>query len=100
TSAAQSDAGRPLKIAMVQHSAIPTLDDGVNGIIEGLQHRGYADGGRIRLRRYNAQGDISVANAIAKEVTSGDFDLVLSVSTVSLQTIANANRFATPPRRH
>ena len=65
-----------------------------------------AEGTRIRgwrpdcLRQYNAQGDISTANAIAKEVTSGDFDLILSASTVSLQTIANANRFATPPRKH
>jgi len=101
TSARQeSNSGRPLRIAMVQHAAIPTLDDGVNGILEGLQRRGYVNGGRISLRQYNAQGDISVANAIAKEVTSGDFDLILSVSTVSLQTIANANKFATPPRRH
>jgi ABC-type uncharacterized transport system substrate-binding protein len=54
----------------------------------------------MALRKYNAQGDISTANAIAKEVTSSDLDLVLSFSTVSLQTIANANRYATPPRRH
>ena len=96
----QANSGRPLKVALVQHAAIPTLDDGVNGILEGLERRGYVNGGRISVRQYNAQGDISVANAIAKEVTSGDFDLVLSVSTVSLQTIANANKFATPHRRH
>jgi ABC-type uncharacterized transport system substrate-binding protein len=54
----------------------------------------------MTLRQYNAQGDISTGNAIAKEVTSGDFDLIISLSTVSLQTVANANRFATPPRRH
>ena len=96
----ESNSGRPLRIALVQHSAIPTLDDGVNGILEGLRHRGYMNGARISLRQYNAQGDISVANAIAKEVTNGNFDLILSVSTVSLQTIANANKYATPPRRH
>jgi ABC-type uncharacterized transport system substrate-binding protein len=43
---------------------------------------------------------MATANAIAKEVTSGNYDLILSVSTASLQTIANANRFATPPRKH
>ena len=96
----QGNSGRAMKVATVQISSIPTLEDGMNGILEELQHRGYADGGRITLRRYNAEGDISVANAIAKTVTSGDFDLILSVSTVSLQTIANANKFATPPRRH
>ncbi len=89
-----------LRVAFVQHAAIPTLDDGISGAIAALKERGYADGGRISVREYNAQGDIGVANAIAKEVTSGDFDLIFSVSTISLQTIANANRFSTPPRTH
>ncbi len=97
---AQAISGRPLKVALVQHSSIAALDDGITGILEGLKQRGYVNGGRITLRRYNAEGDISVANAIAKEVTSGDNDLIISVSTVSLQTIANANKFATPSRRH
>ncbi|HKF50540.1 MAG TPA: ABC transporter substrate-binding protein [Terracidiphilus sp.] len=98
--AAETNAGRPLKVAIVQQTSIPALDDGVTGALETLKQRGYADGGRMLLRRYNAQGDISTGNAIAKEVTSGEFDLIFSFSTVSLQTIANANRFATPPRRH
>ena len=58
------------------------------------------DGQRLQLRQYNPQGDIATANAIAKEVTSANYDLILSVSTASLQTIANANRFAAPPRKH
>jgi ABC-type uncharacterized transport system substrate-binding protein len=89
-----------LKVAVVQHAAIPTLDDGISGALAALRERGYSDGGRISVHAYNAQGDISTANAIAKEVTSSDFDLIFSVSTISLQTIANANRFATPPRTH
>jgi len=89
-----------LRVAFVQHAAIPTLDDGISGAIAALKERGYADGGRISVREYNAQGDIGTANAIAKEVTSSNFDLIFSVSTISLQTIANANRFSTPPRTH
>ncbi len=97
---AEASGTRPLRLAIVEQTSIPALDDGITGALEGLQKRGYADGGRIELHRYNAQGDISTANAIAKEVTSSNYDLILSFSTVSLQTIANANRFATPPRRH
>jgi putative tryptophan/tyrosine transport system substrate-binding protein len=89
-----------VRVAMVQQISIPSLDDGVTGALLALKDRGYSDGGRMILRKYNAQGDVSTANAIAKEVTSSDFDLILSFSTVSLQTIANANRFATPSRRH
>jgi ABC-type uncharacterized transport system substrate-binding protein len=85
---------------MVQQISIPALDDGLAGTLEALRDRGYAEGGRMALSKYNAQGDISTGNAIAKNVTSSNFDLILSFSTVSLQTIANANRYATPPRRH
>jgi ABC-type uncharacterized transport system substrate-binding protein len=95
-----ASSARPLKVAIVQQTSIPALDDGLAGAIEALKERGYVDGGRMALRQYNAQGDITTGNAIAKEVTSGDFDLIFSLSTVSLQTVANANRFATPPRRH
>ena len=92
--------GRVMRVAMVQQIAIPALDDGVSGALDALKDRGYVDGGRMLLSKYNAQGDISTGNAIAKEVTSSNFDLIVSFSTVSLQTIANANRFATPPRHH
>lgn len=97
---AERNSAGPRRVAIVQQTSIPALDDGITGALAALKDRGYVDGGRMLLRRYNAQGDISTANAIAKEVTSGDFDLIFSFSTVSLQTIANANRFATPPRRH
>jgi ABC-type uncharacterized transport system substrate-binding protein len=89
-----------MRVAIVQQISIPALDDGVTGALAALKDRGYVNGGRMILRQYNAQGDISTGNAIAKEVTSGNNDLIFSFSTVSLQTIANANRFATPPRRH
>ena len=84
---------QPLRVAVVQHASIPALDDGLFGTLEALAERGYKDGGRIQLKRYNSEGDIGTANAIAKEVTSGGYDLILSASTVSLQTIANANKF-------
>ena len=91
---------RAIRVAMVQQISIPVLDDGMAGAVAALKDRGYSDGSRIAITRYNAQGDVSTANAIAKNVTSSDFDLIVSFSTVSLQTISNANRFATPPRRH
>jgi ABC-type uncharacterized transport system substrate-binding protein len=92
--------GHVLRVAIVQQIAVPALDDGLTGAVSALKDRGYSDGARMTLSKYNAQGDISTGNAIAKEVTSSNFDLIVSLSTVSLQTIANANRFATPPRRH
>jgi len=95
-----SRANRQVRVAMVQHVSVASLDDVMTGALAALKERGYESGGRMVLKQYNAQGDIGTANAIAKEVTSADFDLIFSASTISLQTIANANRFATPPRKH
>jgi ABC-type uncharacterized transport system substrate-binding protein len=81
-----------VRVAMVEYASLDVLDQGTEGILAALAEGGYADGGRLEVRRYNAEGDIGTANAIAKEVTSGSFDLILSVSTVSLQTICNANK--------
>ena len=96
----RADVARHMRVAIVQQASIPALDDGMKGVVAALETRGYVDGDKINVRRYNAEGDMSTANAIAKEVTSADYDLIISISTASLQTIANANRFATPPRRH
>jgi ABC-type uncharacterized transport system substrate-binding protein len=79
-------------VAIVQHASTPVLDAGVAGMIEGLAEAGFKDGGTIALRTYNAQGDLATGNAIAKQVTTGEFDLVLTSSTPSMQAVANANR--------
>lgn len=81
-----------IRIALVQHTSLPALDDGAQGAVERLAELGYRDGERIRLSRFNAEGDLGTANTIARAVTGGDYDLIISISTPSLQTLANANR--------
>jgi putative ABC transport system substrate-binding protein len=80
------------RVALVQHASVPVLDEGTAGILEKLAERGFRDGDTLRLTLYNAQGDIGTANTIAREVVNGPFDLVITVSTVSMQTVANANQ--------
>jgi ABC-type uncharacterized transport system substrate-binding protein len=68
------------------------LDDGVRGMIDGLAERGYRNGETANITTCNAQGDLPTANAIAREITDGRFDLVITSSTPSLQVVANANK--------
>lgn len=88
------------RIALVQHASLPPLDEGIKGVLAGLASRGFVEGKSIALSRYNAQGDLSVANAIAAQVTNADFDLIITASTPSLQTVANANRSKATPSPH
>lgn len=83
--------GKP-RIALVQHASIEAVDDGREGLLEELKKRGFVDGVNIELKMFNAEADMATANAIAKEVTSGEFDMILTLTTLSLQTVANANK--------
>jgi ABC-type uncharacterized transport system substrate-binding protein len=80
------------RLAIVQHASQPIIDEGVRGMMEALAAAGYVDGQTLSVRRYNAEGDMPTANTIAAEVVGGDFDLILTATTPSLQTVANANR--------
>jgi len=79
-------------IGVLQHTSSTVLDDAVRGMLDGLAARGYVDGERCTVRRYNAEGDIAQANAIAREIAGGPFDLALTSSTPSLQALATANK--------
>src|SRR5262249_30689359 len=80
------------RIGILQHASIPVLDDSVRGIIDGLSANGYRNGETAHITLFNAQGEAATANAIAREMIGGDFDLVITSSTPSLQAVANANK--------
>src|ERR1043165_9287896 len=71
-------AQKQFRVALVQHASQAVLEDGVRGVIEALAARGYADGGKVVLRRYNAEADLPTANSIAKEVVSSGSDLIIT----------------------
>jgi putative ABC transport system substrate-binding protein len=79
-------------IGVLQQTSSSVLEDAVRGMVDGLAERGWVDGSTCTILRYNAEGDIVQANAIAREIVGGPFDLALTSSTPSLQAVANANR--------
>lgn len=97
---AAAAASHVARIALVQHASIEPLDEGVRGIVDALARRGFRDGAEATIARYNAQGDIATSSTIAKQVVASPLDLVVTVSTISLQTVAGANRSQTEPKRH
>ena len=80
------------RVAVLQHTSLPILDEGVRGYVDGLAQRGYVDGRTVQIQFFNAEGDVATANTMASAIVGGGFDLVLTCSTPSLQAVANANR--------
>ncbi len=82
-----------VRLAILQHTDSSLMEDGVRGILEGLASRGYRPGENgVVIDRFNAQGDIPTGVTIARQLTGGDYDLVITSSTPSMQAVANNNR--------
>jgi ABC-type uncharacterized transport system substrate-binding protein len=80
------------RIAILQHANTPVLDDGVRGVVDGLAEKGYREGERLKIDHFNANGDMPTGTAIAKQVVTGGYDLVVTSSTPSMQAVVNNNR--------
>ena len=93
-----SNATSVRQIGVLQYSSTPPLEDGARGFVDGLGELGFRDGGgRVALTWYKAEADMGVANAIARQLTSGQFDLIVTLGTPALQAVANANRAGRVP---
>ena len=79
-------------IGLLQHASTLLLDDGTRGAIDALAENGFVEGKSVVIDKFNAHGDISVGNSIAKQMVNARYDLLLTMSTLSLQAVANANR--------
>ena len=78
-------------VAVLKQVSTAVLDDAVAGMLAGLAEKNWRDGETVTIREFNAEGDMAQANAIAREITGGGFDMVLTSSTPSLQAVATAN---------
>ncbi|HSN23843.1 MAG TPA: ABC transporter substrate binding protein, partial [Methylomicrobium sp.] len=81
-----------IPIAILQHSSNPLMDEIRLGILDALNARHFIDGQNIAITTYNAEGDLPTGNLMAQKIASGDYRLAVSISTVMLQALANANR--------
>jgi ABC-type uncharacterized transport system substrate-binding protein len=88
----QAQVGRMPRVAILQHASQQLLEDGVQGMLQGLATSGFVDGKNIQIQRFNAENDVGISNAIARQLVNGEYDLVLTSSTRSLQAVANANK--------
>jgi len=95
--AERDSAHRVMKLAFLQHASQSILDEGRDGIIAGLAEGGWREGDNLQIKRYNAEGDNTVGQAIAREMVSAGHDLLMTITTPSLIAVANANRNAQIP---
>src|SRR5215467_4868838 len=86
-----SGAQRIPRLAILVYASQPVLLQGLEGALEALKDDGFVDGQNLVLRQYNAEGDIGTVNTIARQITAGEFDVVMTFSTPAMQAVAKAN---------
>ncbi len=89
---ASASSSRVVSVAVLQQASQSILDQGREGMFDGLAERGWVVGKNLTVKNFNAEGDMPTAQTIGREMANGPYDLLLTVSTPSLQAVANANR--------
>lgn len=80
------------RVAFLASSTRPILEDSMNGLKDELAANGFRDGETIQYRTFNFENDLPTADNMARSIISDGYDLVLTVSTPSMQVMASANK--------
>lgn len=75
----------PYQLRIVLYSETEFAERCREGLIDGINKAGYQEGRDYKLKSYNAQGDMSTLSSIMTTVRSDRVDLLMVVSTPTLQ---------------
>lgn len=89
---ASASGGGKKSIALMQSASTPLQDMHVKGIKDSLRAHGFLSGDESNLHQFNSQGDFTTATTVAREMVGGNFDILITSSTVGLQVVAKANQ--------
>jgi putative ABC transport system substrate-binding protein len=81
---------KPLQIGIAQIVDIDPLNATRESFKQALQEHGYPEGEKVVYDYQNAQGDQATATQIASGFATGGKDLILAISTLSAQTVAQS----------
>jgi putative tryptophan/tyrosine transport system substrate-binding protein len=81
---------KPLQIGIAQIVDIDPLNATRESFKQALQEHGYPEGSKVVYDYQNAQGDQATATQIASGFATGGKDLILAISTLSAQTVAQS----------
>lgn len=89
---AKKEDKKVINIGVSQIVEYVALDQNREGFIKALEESGYKDGENIKIDYQNAQGDITIAQTIAKKFSSDKKDLIFAIGTPAAQGAFNATK--------
>ncbi len=80
-----AETGRPWRLRLVHYQENEFSERCEEGLLDGLKQAGLVEGQDYNLRIYNAQGDMSTLSGIMNTIRTDRVDLLMVISTPSLQ---------------
>ncbi len=80
------------RIAVFRYNSNKILEEAEEGLLAGLYELNGYKSGHVKITRFCPEGDLPTANTIAKSIIGDKYDMVISISTPGLQSMANANK--------
>ncbi|PKP53918.1 MAG: hypothetical protein CVT92_01780 [Bacteroidetes bacterium HGW-Bacteroidetes-1] len=77
--------GRLLKLRIVHYSDTEFAERCHEGLVDGIKKAGFVEGKDYELKVYNAQGDMSTLSSIMSTIKTDRVDLLMVISTPTLQ---------------
>jgi putative tryptophan/tyrosine transport system substrate-binding protein len=87
--ATRTTTARRYKVGVVYFSRDIGTDLCVQGMVDGLRDRGFAEGKNLEVQRSDAQGDMSNIPAMLQNYDNSDVDIILTVTTPVLTAASN-----------
>lgn len=83
-------AGKVWRVGVVKIVSHAALDADEKGFEAGLASAGFKEGRNVVYERFNADGDPAKAEAIARKLAAGGYDLIHSIATPTTQAVLKA----------
>lgn len=88
----KSAAKKKVRLAFVQFSENVLNEEVAKGALEEIAQSGLKNEYELSIQRYNAHADFGTQQSISQDVVSKNFDYVFTITTPSLQSMANSNK--------
>ncbi|MFH1160079.1 MAG: ABC transporter substrate binding protein [bacterium] len=80
------------RVALFQFSSNSLIERAVQGFKDQARKENLVNSAAVVFSEFNAHGDYSVGQAIAKNIVDKEYDYIVTFSTVALQIMANNNK--------
>lgn len=79
-------------VGVIQHATHPSLDNCYEGFVLGLAEGGYIDGENLTIDLQNSMNDVSNGDMLAKNMVSGNVDMIAAIATPSAMSAYAASK--------